>query len=299
MKRNWIAAALAALLLLALAACGDDEEAPAAPEEAVPPPEPFSYAVEGLKVDAMPVEDTEEMTERHPSIYTYPALDDPAAAAKAYTESLTAAGYSVVDEALVRTDAPDFSLPEGQLRLAKRAVFPAPEPEEGEDAEDEAKDEEDDEAKDEAETPEEDAAPEAPPPDQVVLLQLDWYEQTCVVTLEVAEGTVTDPPPTEQELEAQRGGMTPDELEDTINAMSPAVFGLEGTSMAEYHVYVGSATVLVDSLQCVRVDVYAYDVPGSTNSIAGTYFMTPSGSHLYQWDQENDSITELTLPESE
>lgn len=293
MKRIWIAAALAALLLL-LAACGGDAEAPAAaPEEEVPPPEPFSYEVEGLKVDAMPVDESAAMTERHPSIYTYPELDNPAAMAEAYTQSLTAAGFSVVDADLVRSDAPDFSLPEGQVCLAKRAVFPEPEADaaDGEEKTDEEKT--DDEAAADASA----AEPEAPPPDQVLLLQLDWYAQTCMVTLEVAEGTVTDPPPTEQELEAQRGGMTADELEDMIASLPPGVFGLDGESMADYHVYVGTATVLVDSLQCVRVDVYAYDAPGSTNSIAGNYFITPSGSHLYRWDPENDTITELELPD--
>ena len=88
--------------------------------------------------------------------YRYEGLSDAGTLVSAYTALLTSPdlGFDIVDGALVRADAPDFSVVSGDVNLAHRAA-------------------------------------EA---DKVMLLRLTWAAGSCTVVTDTPEGEITDPP---------------------------------------------------------------------------------------------------------
>lgn len=88
--------------------------------------------------------------------YRYEGLSDAGTLVSAYTALLTSPdlGFDIVDGALVRADAPDFSAVSGDVNLAHRAA-------------------------------------EA---DKVMLLRLTWAAGSCTVVTDTLEGEITDPP---------------------------------------------------------------------------------------------------------
>ena len=88
--------------------------------------------------------------------YRYEGLSDAGTLVSAYTALLTSPdlGFDIVDGALVRADAPDFSAVSGDVNLAHRAA-------------------------------------EA---DKVMLLRLTWAAGSCTVVTDTPEGEITDPP---------------------------------------------------------------------------------------------------------
>lgn len=294
MKRKWMALLLMAVLLLSLAACGDDENADAEaaedPEAAADAaPEPLTYDLEGIQVEALPASDTVPAP-RQLSVYTYENLPQTGAELVAgYAETLTDSGFSFIDDGLVRAETPALDTETGMVRLGKKAVFPEPEPVEGE----EEKAEGEEAGGEETET-------EPPRPDQVVVLQLDWTAETCTVTTELVEGRLTDPPdPAEEAAAVAAEAMTNQELEDYVRTLSPSVFGLEGASMEEYRVYINTGMVTVDEIPCQRLEIFHIDEESGTNEVAGSYFMSSNGEYLYHYDLLDGTITELEVPPRE
>ena len=88
--------------------------------------------------------------------YRYEGLSGAGTLVSAYTAVLTSPdlGFDIVDEALCRADAPDFSAESGDVNLAHRAA-------------------------------------EA---DKVMLLRLTWAAGSCTVVTDTPEGEITDPP---------------------------------------------------------------------------------------------------------
>ena len=88
--------------------------------------------------------------------YRYEGVSDAGTLVSAYTALLTSPdlGFDIVDGALVRADAPDFSAVSGDVNLAHRAA-------------------------------------EA---DKVMLLRLTWAAGSCTVVTDAPEGEITDPP---------------------------------------------------------------------------------------------------------
>ena len=154
-------------------------------------------------------------------------------------------GFSIVDDALVKTDSPDYEAEEGSIHLARNGA------EEG----------------------------------KVMSIQIVWSKSGCTVTAGTLSGEVTEPPVPE--------AMTISEVEDYVRTIPPTMFGLEGTSMQEYNIYVIDGTVLVDGIPCIRLNVYHDDGEAATNEIAGNYFISADKEHIYRLDVETGIAEEV------
>ena len=140
-------------------------------EQSIDPPE--EYRIGGVDVIALPVMSdgvsvyqeevlaaagtAPEMETTADAVgYRYEGLSDAGTLVSAYTALLTSPdlGFDIVDGALVRADAPDFSAVSGDVNLAHRAA-------------------------------------EA---DKVMLLRLTWAAGSCTVVTDTPEGEITDPP---------------------------------------------------------------------------------------------------------
>lgn len=120
---------------------------------------------------------------------------------------------------------------------------------------------------------------------------IEWSEENCVVKLDVPEGTISEPKTT-----TTSSGKTLAEKMDYFESLSPALLGLEGTSMAEYEVYAMSGTVLVDHYACLQINVYSKQNPVETNDPCGVYLMTSDEQHIYRLDKLTGVVTELDIP---
>lgn len=196
--------------------------------------------------------------------YTYEGLQDAKGLTSAYAALLAAedAGFSAVDEDLVRTDMPDFD--------GKAA-------EKGQEAEPPA-------------TAVHLARNGTGEEDVVHSLHLSWEEGRCKVIVDMPAGRVRDPQPPAQSMMPMAPGLTV----EGFQAMSPSALGLPGESMDEYSVYVQDGTILVYGSTCIRLSVYSTDASGSPE-IAGNYFLSADGQHLYKYDLENNSVEELEI----
>lgn len=119
---------------------------------------------------------------------------------------------------------------------------------------------------------------------------IEWSEENCVVKLDDPEGTISEPETTTS------SGKTLAEKMDYFESLSPALLGLEGTSMAEYEVYAMSGTVLVDHYACLQINVYSKQNPVETNDPCGVYLMTSDEQHIYRLDKLTGVVTELDIP---
>lgn len=209
----------------------------------------------------------EEAEEEEPATavqYTYEGLQNAKGLVSAYAALLAAedAGFSAVDEDLVRTDMPDFD--------GKAA-------EKGQEAEPPA-------------TAVHLARNGTGEEDVVHSLHLSWEEGRCKVIVDMPAGRVRNPQPPAQSMMPMAPGLTV----EGFQAMSPSALGLPGESMDEYSVYVQDGTILVYGSTCIRLSVYSTDASGSPE-IAGNYFLSADGQHLYKYDLENNSVEELEI----
>jgi len=117
---------------------------------------------------------------------------------------------------------------------------------------------------------------------------VEWTEENCIVKLDIPEGKITKPKKTVESTLS-------DKLQHFKN-LSPAVLGLEGTSMEEYEVYAMTGTVLVDEYACLQINVYSKNNPHETNDPCGMFLITSDETHMYRLDKENGTITELDIP---
>lgn len=210
-------------------------------------------------------------------VYTYVDLTDAGAEVANYVSDLVSKeGLYVVDEEFVRTDAPDFTVPEGEVLLAKnlpKAETKVPAEGQSEGA----------------------SAPAAEPVDMVLTVRLSWEPGTCVIVGDQEEGQVTNPPrgnnsPSSGATMSLNGAL------DYVKGLSPSVLGLSGESMDDYKVYALEGSAMVNGMPCIRMKVYSRDNPKGTNELAGSYLLSNDGQHLYQLDEVAGKVTELKLP---
>ena len=76
------------------------------------------------------------------------------------------------------------------------------------------------------------------------------------------------------------------------------VLGLSGESMESYRVYSRDGFVKINDQACMRLDVYSYDENQGTNIIAGNFYLSSDGRRLYQFDEVNRKMTELSMTAS-
>ena len=150
------------------------------PEPAEPPAEPVSDAGEGAGEEGEAGEETEPAPAEDEAedvfkqiLYRYEGLQDPASLVTAYAAVMTTAdaGFSVVDEELMRIDPPDFTeMTRGSVQLARNV----PEAEDGTGG-------------------------------GVQSLLLTWDTVNCSVLLDMPEGRVHDPKPEAEPASPSRG----------------------------------------------------------------------------------------------
>lgn len=256
-----------------LTACGKGDDEGEDPGNGLPE----TYAVGGEEVVlALSAEGNVGLKEGHITLYTYEGLTDAGAAAEAYVARLMTrdegAGFSAVDEEFVRTeDRPDFTLPEGEILLAKNWEPPV---------------EEDSKKSDEEEDTE--------PVDMVLTVRVSWTEGSCIVALREMEGKVTSPPPDPSTQTQATPSISGDEAMDRLRSFTPADLGLEGTSMESFNIYLLDGSVLVDNKPCFRMNVYS--TGRGTNEFAGCFLMTSDGLGLYRLDPVSDTIVKVDMP---
>lgn len=127
---------------------------------------------------------------------------------------------------------------------------------------------------------------------KAVTIWMEWSAELCTVTAELTDGSVRNPP--EPVL---RPALSAGEVLDYFNSVSPSLLGLPGSSMEEYDVYLQDGSVLIDNYPCVRVNAYQVDSQTGTNEIAGNYFISLDGQHVYRLDVASDSVEELRMSE--
>ena len=264
-------AVLLAVCLCLLAGCGkkDKEETPEETSNLL-----AEYPVGEQTVAALTTEES-GVTMDSVVTYTYSGLSSAGTTAQDYAGQLrgSESGFSIVDEEYVKTDAPDFTQPEGEVLLAKNLESTAAPEGGGEDKEGEG----------EASAP--------PAEDMVLYVRVSWSEGTCVVSADEAPGKVTAPPPTP----APPPGLSMMEAEDYFKSLSPADLGLPGESMEDFSIYTMSGAVLVDGNPCVRMNVYSNDNPQHTNELVGCFLMNGNGTHLYRLDTATNTVEELDI----
>lgn len=201
-------------------------------------------------------------------MYTYVDLTDAGAEAANYVSQLVSKdGLYVVDEEFVRTDAPDFTVPEGEVLLAKNL----PKTETAGAAEGGSE-----------------------PVDMVLTVRLSWQPGTCVIVGDQEEGQVTNPP--REDRPSSGATMSMNGALDYVKSLPPSVLGLSGESMDDYKVYALEGSAMVNGMACIRMKVYSRDNPNGTNRIVGSYLLSNDGQHLYQLDEVAGKVTELKLP---
>lgn len=121
---------------------------------------------------------------------------------------------------------------------------------------------------------------------KLLSVSVSWAEGTCAITVDLVDGQVQEP---------QSEGMTQIELVDFVKSLDPKTLGLEGSSMEDYEVYVMDGAVLVDDRSCAKVSVCDRNSPEGTNKIAGEYFVSADGAHIYHFDSENEKVTEVEI----
>lgn len=238
------------------------EQAPAADEAEGTEGTEDAESAEGTE-GAQEAEGAEEAEEVTVTRYTYEGVSDPKGLMAAYAVLMTQedVGFSAIDAEMVRTDLPDF---------------------EGKEATEDA--------------------PASPPVTTVTLarngdidneivhsLLLEWDEDSCSVTVDTPSGRVRDPKPPASAPQAP--GLTV----EGFKQLNPAVLGLEGSSMEEYNVLVQDGLIMVYGSPCVRISAYSVNQETGSNEIAGSYFLSADGQHVYRYDTESNSVEELEI----
>lgn len=117
--------------------------------------------------------------------------------------------------------------------------------------------------------------------DGILQVALQWTADSCTVTVSVVEGLQVSEPKDEPTI-------TVTQAVDSIESMSPALLGLEGTSMEDYLVYPQDGYVLVDGETCYQMNVYSKD-----HSIQETCMLTLDGKTLYRLDRETGQVEQV------
>lgn len=258
MGKKVLSALLAAAVLLSMAACGkkDEDETGADGGEAGAGPVLIDeYPFGELTIPGLTSASRSAAVETA-ATYTYTGLSSPGGDVKAYVSLLTGGenGFSVVDKDYVISDQPEYE-DAGRVLLAKAAAAGG----DSDDADGEA------------------GGAGAP---RLMLVDISWAEDGCVIVTRQAEGEISQPPEPVTMREAQQH----------LESLHPSELGLEGESMDEYEVFTFDGTVVVDDRACVRMNVYRFD---QSNEFMGCYLMSLDARHLYRMDMATQEITEL------
>ena len=168
-----------------------------------------------------PAEEPEEEPGFTKILYRYEGLQDPVSLVSAYAAVMTTkdAGFSYVDETLLRIDPPEEGLaPQGSLLLARNA----PKAEDGTGG-------------------------------GVHSLLLSWEGTNCSVTLDMPEGLVHDPKPESAAPSAPRRGLS------DLEALHPSKLGLPGDSMDAYKLIPQEGSFRIAGSISTRVNIYGAD----------------------------------------
>ena len=244
-----------------------------------------SATVSANYVEPEPEPEPEEGEEEEVSVavaYRYVELEDPVELVERYAAMLTAedVGFRMARKDLrPAKNEPYFGGFAGEVYLTSEV--PKPEPELDEDG-------------NEIE-PEEEWKPKA------VAMRLEWRGDTCTVTLDLVPVSMVREP-VQYGNGVPNGGITQaitfSGAVDTVRAMHPSVLGLTGDTMESYRVYSRDGFVKINDQACMRLDVYSYDEHQGTNVIAGNYYLSSDGHRLYQFDEVNRKMTELSMTAS-
>lgn len=213
--------------ITALPVIGDEvlvyqEEVPPDPP-AEPAPEPESGenqdgqapAEDGKAEEPDPAEEEAGFTK---ILYRYEGLKNPVSLISAYAALMSAedAGFSIVDETLLRIDPPEEYGARGSVQLARNV----PEAEDGSGG-------------------------------GVHSLLLSWEGNSCSVLLDMPEGTVHDPKPeTPASAASTRRGLA------DLKTIHPSKLGLPGESMDAYDLIPQEGSVRIAGSVCMRVNIY-------------------------------------------
>lgn len=132
----------------------------------------------------------------------------------------------------------------------------------------------------------------APEGGVVQSLTLDWSEGNCTVAVELPEGVVKDPAPPPGASER-----TVTQVVESLRELPPSVLGLEGDTMDNYRIYTQDGTAKVDDIPCLRMSVYRIGANG-TNEVAGHYFLSTDGLHVYKFDVSTNTVVELDIQDA-
>lgn len=306
-----VAAVAAALVFFVIMPrfAGEKDPEPVVTEEPKPPvlPEELKVGEESVPGMVLEADESEAQAVLAKTItYTYTNLNDPGKVARTYAVQLRKAepAFSIVDEEFVRTDAPDYTAPEGMVLLARDIAKPEEEGEAKASAEPTADPSADPSADTSAgpsaspeptgagqsPAPEESAEPETGEPDMVLTVRITWLEGQCVVVADEAEGKVTSPPPSTGPV-GHSIGMR--QAEAQLRSMTPAELGLEGTSMDVFEVFPQDALEMIDDTAYIKLNVYDSAAP---YGFKGGYLMSVDGEHLYRVESGGDLVElEFTL----
>lgn len=198
-------------------------------QEEVPPEPPAAPEANGGEDGGAAGEDGKESEEEASApaeeepgftkiLYRYEGLKNPKSLISAYAALMSAedAGFSIVDETLLRIDPPEEYGERGSVQLARNV----PEAEDGTGG-------------------------------GVHSLLLSWEESGCSVLLDMPEGKVHDPKPeTPASSAAPRRGLS------DLKTIHPSKLGLPGESMDEYKLIPQDGSVRIAGAVCMRVNIY-------------------------------------------
>ncbi len=132
-----------------------------------------------------------------------------------------------------------------------------------------------------------------PESDFVQSLTLDWKEGSCTVAVELPAGRVKDPTPPSSGSSGQ--GVT--KVIESLKELPPSVLGLEGDSMDDYRIYTQDGIAWVDEIPCLRMSVYRME-EGGVNEIAGHFFLSTDGQHVYKLNVGTNKVVELDIQDA-
>ena len=129
-------------------------------------------------------------------------------------------------------------------------------------------------------------------------MRLDWEQTECSVTAELVPDAITQPPkPSSPVVGGYAQALTFTSAVDKIKALPPSVLQLEGESMEGYRVYSRDGLVMINGQSCMRIDIYQRDERTGTNKAAGNYFISADGLRLYRFNDEAQTVQELSMTE--
>ena len=266
-KRILVVCTTAVLSLSLLAGCGIDEESP--PSYAVGGDEVVSLDSvmdEGAAILVSIQKPTEAAIELGKEEYTYrySETEKPAELAENYVSILRGEeqGFTLIDEEnRMAEEEPDFESLTGTVILGKAAAS-----------------EEDEEAA-----------------NQIFRVIVAWSEYSVAIQVSHQEGEIL--PPLEPEPEDGNGESGPTAMSEQMEyftSLSPSLLGLPGDSMEEYRIYPVEGWVRVNGVSCRQMNVYLLELPESTNTFLGTYYLSSDLQELYV-KSDTGSISKIDL----